>query len=67
MRGRRPGLVGVLCAGLVLAACAAGISGGAEPGDGKRAPIDHIIVLFLENRSFDQLFGTGARAPVGLP
>ena len=25
---------------------------------GRDAPIDHIIVLFLENRSFDHLFGT---------
>ena len=28
----------------------------AQPGD--RAPIDHIIVLYMENRSFDHLFGT---------
>jgi phospholipase C len=27
-----------------------------QPGD--RAPIDHIIVLYMENRSFDHLFGT---------
>ena len=44
--------------GLVLAACIAGLSGGGEPLNGGRAPIDHIVVLFLENRSFDHLFGT---------
>ena len=44
--------------GLVLAAYAAGLSGGGEPLNGRRAPIDHIVVLFLENRSFDHLFGT---------
>jgi phospholipase C len=44
--------------GLVLAACAAGLSGGGEALNGRRAPIDHIVVLFLENRSFDHLFGT---------
>ena len=38
----------------LLAACA-GVGG--EPG-GDRAPIDHVVVLFLENRSFDHLFGT---------
>lgn len=36
-----------------LAACASLV-----PATGARAPIDHIIVLFLENRSFDHLFGT---------
>src|SRR5205823_6858773 len=25
---------------------------------GAHAPIDHVVVLFLENRSFDHLFGT---------
>jgi phospholipase C len=25
---------------------------------GEQAPIDHIVVLFMENRSFDHLFGT---------
>ena len=38
----------------LLAACA-GVGG--EPR-GDRAPIDHVVVLFLENRSFDHLFGT---------
>ncbi len=37
-------------------------AGGAPLGErapsGAAAPIDHIIVLFLENRSFDHLFGT---------
>jgi len=28
------------------------------PPRGAEAPIDHIVVLFLENRSFDHLFGT---------
>jgi len=41
-----------------LAACAAGGAGVAERPEGTRAPIDHIIVLFLENRTFDHLFGT---------
>ena len=64
MRGRRPGLLAVVFVGLVLSACAAGGpgagegSGAAEGVDGRRAPIDHIIVLFLENRTFDHLFGT---------
>jgi len=31
--------------GLVLAACAAGLSGGGEALNGRRAPIDHIVVL----------------------
>jgi phospholipase C len=38
----------------LLAACA-GV-GPESRGDG--APIDHVVVLFLENRSFDHLFGT---------
>src|ERR687888_1271115 len=42
-----------LLGGLVLA-CA---RGGDDRG-GARVPIDHIVVLFLENRSFDHLFGT---------
>src|SRR5207249_878972 len=37
---------------------AAGGAGVAERPEGTRAPIDHIIVLFLENRTFDHLFGT---------
>ena len=42
---------------LVLAVCAVGLGGNVEV-PGSRAPIEHIIVLFLENRSFDHLFGT---------
>src|SRR5262249_18901454 len=38
----------------LLAACA---TVGSEPR-GDRAPIDHVVVLFLENRPFDHLFGT---------
>jgi len=57
MLGRRPGLVALVLVGAALAACAAGLGGG-EPSAGARAPIDHIVVLFLENRSFDHLFGT---------
>ncbi len=53
MRGRR--LVLALVVAATLAACA---SLGPAPLDGARAPVDHIIVLFLENRSFDHLFGT---------
>ena len=44
--------------GLVLTSCAAGGPGNSESVDGARAPIDHIVVLFLENRTFDHLFGT---------
>ena len=45
----------------MVAALIAGCGGAvadrsATPGD--RAPIDHIIVLYMENRSFDHLFGT---------
>lgn len=49
----------------LLAACA-GVGG---PPRGDRAPIDHIVVLFLENRSFDHLFGTfpGADGLAGYP
>ncbi|PYM07873.1 MAG: acid phosphatase [Candidatus Rokuibacteriota bacterium] len=46
---------GLLAAALV--ACAAAVTGAAAPR-GADAPIDHIIVLLLENRSFDHLFGT---------
>jgi len=53
VRGRRLALALVVAG--ALAACA---SLGPAPLDGARAPIDHIIVLFLENRSFDHLFGT---------
>jgi phospholipase C len=58
MHSRRPGFVAVALVGLALAACAAGGSANTEPGNGTRAPIDHIILLFLENRTFDHLFGT---------
>jgi phospholipase C len=44
--------VAVLCG--LAAACARG--GDAQVGG--RVPIDHIVVLVLENRSFDHLFGT---------
>ena len=44
--------------GLVLTSCASGGPGNSESVDGARAPIDHIVVLFLENRTFDHLFGT---------
>jgi phospholipase C len=49
LRGLRAAALAAL-----VAACA-GV-GGAPRGDG--APIDHVVVLFLENRSFDHLFGT---------
>jgi phospholipase C len=52
LRSRRLLGVAVLC-GLAVA-CARG--GGDRVG--ARVPIDHIVVLFLENRSFDHLFGT---------
>ena len=39
----------------VLGACA---SLAPTTPDGGRVPIEHIVVLFLENRSFDHLFGT---------
>jgi len=57
MRRRRPGLLALSFAALALAACAL-LSGSDESLNGRDAPIDHIIVLFLENRSFDHLFGT---------
>ena len=44
--------VAVLCG--LFVACA---RGGDAPV-GVRVPIDHIVVLYLENRSFDHLFGT---------
>jgi phospholipase C len=48
------GLLALAVAG-ILAACA---SLAPATVDGARAPIEHVIVLFLENRSFDHLFGT---------
>ena len=61
MRRRRPGLLALSFVALGLAACAV-LSDVLSIGDGtpkgRDAPIDHIIVLFLENRSFDHLFGT---------
>src|SRR2546428_12336963 len=47
-------LRGVALVGGLFLACA---RGGDDRG-GSRVPIDHIVVLFLENRSFDHLFGT---------
>src|SRR2546428_2572878 len=47
-------LLGVALLGGLLLACAR--SG--EDRGGARVPIDHIVVLFLENRSVDHLFGT---------
>ena len=58
VRVRRALAVAVaLLAALVVAACGAGHSGFDGPR-GADAPFDHVIVLFLENRSFDHLFGT---------
>jgi phospholipase C len=57
MRRRRPGLLALSFAALGLAACSVLSIGDGAP-NGRDAPIDHIIVLFLENRSFDHLFGT---------
>src|SRR5262245_46196111 len=48
------------CLGLALlwlTAAPAGLTADGSPR-GAAAPIDHIVVLFLENRSFDHLFGT---------
>jgi phospholipase C len=56
MLRRRPGLLAMTMVGLALTACAALWDGDDLP-DGRGAPIDHIVVLFLENRSFDHLFG----------
>jgi acid phosphatase len=60
MRRRRPGLLALSFLALGLAACAvlSNVLNGNETPNGRDAPIDHIIVLFLENRSFDHLFGT---------
>ncbi|MBI4636207.1 MAG: alkaline phosphatase family protein [Candidatus Rokubacteria bacterium] len=41
---------------VLLVACTTGVDD--HPRGGERAPIDHIVILFLENRSFDHLFGT---------
>jgi phospholipase C len=46
----------VLCAAALAALLAACAAIGASPR-GERAPIDHVVVLFMENRSFDHLFG----------
>ena len=46
----------VLCAAALAALLAACAATGASPR-GERAPIDHVVVLFMENRSFDHLFG----------
>jgi len=54
--GRARALAMVLAA-VVLAACQTGPTG-VEPPPAGQAPFDHVIVLFLENRSFDHLFGT---------
>jgi phospholipase C len=53
VRARRLLIVALVCA--VVAAC--GGRGGDPLPRGADAPIDHIVVLFLENRSFDHLFG----------
>jgi phospholipase C len=52
MRARH--LLGVAVLGGLLLACARV----QDDRGGARVPIDHIVVLFLENRSFDHLFGT---------
>ena len=50
----------LLATAVALAACGAGparpATTAARPAH--RVPVDHVIVLFLENRSFDHLFGT---------
>ncbi|HZN53061.1 MAG TPA: alkaline phosphatase family protein [Methylomirabilota bacterium] len=60
MRRRRSGLLALSLVALGLAACTvlSNVLNGEEIPNGRDAPIDHIIVLFLENRSFDHLFGT---------
>src|SRR4029450_7173555 len=60
MRRRRSGLLALALVALGLAACPvlSNVLNGDEIPNGRDAPIDHIIVLFLENRSFDHLFGT---------
>src|SRR5439155_7980612 len=54
----------LLCVTVVLTACAP--SGApalgtratsSPPPSGTKSPIDHVIVIYLENRPFDQLFG----------
>jgi phospholipase C len=53
-------VVVALVAALVVAPIAGcrGAVADRTPPAGDRAPIDHIIVLYMENRSFDHLFGT---------
>src|SRR6185503_14631969 len=60
MRRRRSGLLALSLVALGLAACTvlSNVLNGDEIPNGRDAPIDHIVVLFLENRSFDHLFGT---------
>jgi phospholipase C len=48
----------IACA-IVVAVLAVACAGrGPESLRGDRAPIDHVVVLFLENRAFDHLFAT---------
>ncbi len=51
-------------AGLTLAAC--GGRGGEAPVRGAGVPVDHVVVLFLENRSFAFDFQQPPRPPIRL-
>ncbi|MBI3826327.1 MAG: alkaline phosphatase family protein [Candidatus Rokubacteria bacterium] len=60
MTTSRRAIVAIALVCLAVASCARGKNPYELPPPlrGDRAPIDHIVVLFLENRSFDHLFGT---------
>jgi phospholipase C len=68
---RRRALLGLLAAGVVAAAVlAVGIAGAAPPGQSKgsdqtKTPIEHLVVIFQENVSFDHYFGTYPSAANG--
>jgi phospholipase C len=65
-RTTRRALAAVLAAGcLTLAGQAQARSGGQPPGQGTGAvtPIQHLVVIFQENVSFDHYFGTYPHAP----
>jgi phospholipase C len=44
----------------ILAACggpAPASTGSAQAGTSAKSPLDHVIVIYLENRSFDHVYG----------
>jgi phospholipase C len=52
-------IAGVAAAGIAVAAAAPGFAAGSErAGDSTATPIQHLVVIFQENVSFDHYFGT---------